>query len=546
MATCFVTSFASVYQSSSPLNPCPHQMCDSVIDEIVISCDDIYTLLLNLDPNTGMGADGIHSRLLKEIASEITVPLTIMYNNSLRTGSLPTEWLSSVVVPIYKKSFRYDPLNYRPISLTSVPCKVLEKAIVKHIYAYLEENNILSQQQFGFRSGHSTVEQLILTYNEITYLVDQGKTVDLLFFDYSKAFDVVCHHLLLQKLQCLGIEGDLLKWIEVFLMQRTMMVKVADKFSRSVPVTSGVPQGSVLGPLLFLIYINFAVSDITCSYKVFADDVKIYFVFDPDVPDSFIENQRNIDKLVEKGNSWGLFMNKQKCVVMRFSPKNSTLPYSGVSPYKVDDSYINFVESHSDLGIVIDRSLKFHNHIRRKTAMVGSLTTNLLSCTLSRKPEFIMNIYVMHVRPLLDYASQIWNLGYSCDLKLLEGLQRRWTRVISGMENVAYNDRLKLLDLFSLQGRLLRADMILLWKIFQGLSPIKPNMLFQAAPLASTRGHPFKIFLPQARLEVRKRFFSIRTIHCWNGLSCDTVCADSLNRFKALLVRDLGEELYKF
>ena len=144
----------------------------------------------------------------------------------------------------------------------------------------------------------------------------------------------------------------------------------------------------------------------------------------------------------------------------------------------------------------------------------------------------------MHVRPLLDYASQIWNLGYSCDLKLLEGLQRRWTRVISAMENVSYTDSLKPLDLFSLQGSLLRADMILLWKIFQGLSPIKLNMLFQAAPLTSTRGHPFKIFLPQARLEVRKIFFSIGTIHCCNGLSCDTICADSLNRFKAGSLED--------
>ena len=138
---------------------------------------------------------------MKEIATEMTAPVTIDYNSSLRPGSLPTEWLSSVVVPIYKKSFRYDPLHYRPKSLASVPCKVLKKAIVKHNYAYLEVNNILSQQQLGFRSGHSTVEQLILTYNEIIYLVDQGKTADLLFFDYSKSFDAVCLHLLLQKLQ---------------------------------------------------------------------------------------------------------------------------------------------------------------------------------------------------------------------------------------------------------------------------------------------------------------------------------------------------------
>ena len=118
-------------------------MCDSVIDQKVISCDDIYNLLLNIDPNTGVGADGMHSKLLTEIVSEITAPLKNVYNNSLRTDSLSTEWLSPVVVLVYNKSFRYDPLNCRLLSFTSVSCKVLEKAIVEPIYAYLEENDIL-------------------------------------------------------------------------------------------------------------------------------------------------------------------------------------------------------------------------------------------------------------------------------------------------------------------------------------------------------------------------------------------------------------------
>ena len=150
-----------------------------------------------------MVADEIHSRLLKESASEIAAPLTIIYNNSIRPDSLPTEGLSSVVVQIYEKSSRYNPLNYRPISLTSVQCKVLEKVIIRHMHTYLEGKIILIQQRFSFRSGQSTVKQLILFYDEITSHVDQGETVGLLFSCYSKVFDMVCLCLLLQKLACL-------------------------------------------------------------------------------------------------------------------------------------------------------------------------------------------------------------------------------------------------------------------------------------------------------------------------------------------------------
>ena len=197
----------------------------------------------------------------------------------------------------------------------------MEKAIVSHLTEFISENSLLSEHQFGFRSGHSTVDQLLATYNDITGYIDQGKVVDLLFFDYSKAFDKVRHIILLQKLSDLGICPQILNWISYSLRSRTMRVRISGVLGHSEPVTSGVPQGSVLGPVLFLLYVNYVVAELTCKFKIFADDVKLYLSFETN---NFSEGtevaQNNIDILVKTSSSWGLTMNTSKCVCMRFSP----------------------------------------------------------------------------------------------------------------------------------------------------------------------------------------------------------------------------------
>ena len=210
MANIFVESFASVFTNGLTCIPRPHQACSSSIDDLIITPNDVYEVLMSLDSNSSMGEDGIHPRFLKQLAEQLSVPLCILFNSSLQTGILPDLWLSSLVVPIFKKNSRYDPLNYRPVSLTSAVCKVFERILVKHLSNYLEENSIISELQFGFRAAHSTVDQLIVTYNDITSMIDQGNTVDLVFFDFSKAFDLVDHALLITKLQELGIVGNVL------------------------------------------------------------------------------------------------------------------------------------------------------------------------------------------------------------------------------------------------------------------------------------------------------------------------------------------------
>ena len=183
---------------------------------------------------------------------------------------------------------------------------------------------------------------------------------------------------------------------------------------------------------------------------------------------------------------------------------------------------------------------------KRCTAVAGALTTNMLSSTLCRDADFLINIYCSHIRPQLEYGSPLWNMGYVGDLQLLERIQRRWTKAIVNMEDLPYEHRLQSLNLYSVYGRLLRADLILVWKIFHGQSAINPTDIFEISCSQSTRGHPFKLQVKRSRLDIRKRFFSNRVVPSWNGLSAEAVEAPNVNKFKALIHRDLGEELFKF
>ena len=545
MAAAFSYSFAGVFNPRLPLNPKPHQVCNDRMRNIVINNSDVIDILLQIDVNSSGGYDGVPPRFLRELAPQLSVPLTIIFNESLQNGALPDEWLRSVIVPIFKDGTRSDALNYRPVSITSLICKSLERIIVLHLNNYLTVNSLISNYQFGFRAGHSTLDQLLLTYNDISLSMDEGKAVDLVFFDYSKAFDKVSHIVLLNKLFKIGVSTQLLRWIRCFLMSRVMQVKVSSTMSEAVPVTSGVPQGSVLGPVLFLIFVNNVVANLNCKFMIFADDIKLYLAHHSDLPFPQEVLQSNINLLVETSASWGLMMNVDKCFCIRFSPGSRGRYQPGSSPYSIGPNAISLAYKHKDLGLIIDGSLKFHDHVRRQANICNGLTANIFSCTLCRDADFLMSIYIAYIRPKLEYCSVVWNLGYAGDTKMLERVQRRWTRKVRGLENSEYGDRLRQLNLFSVQGRLLRADLIMVWKIFNGKCAVSPDSLF-LMNLQSNRGHNLKIYKPRYNIDIRKRSFAYRVIDNWNSLPSSVVNAQSLSTFKSLLQNELGPRLFYY
>ena len=483
------------------------------------------------------------------ILSTLATPLHLIFVKFLRTGLVPAVWKMSLVVPLFKKSSHADPRNYRPVSLTSVCCKVMEKLVVLQLRDFLEDNGLLSQCQYGFRKNRSTEDQLLLTYNDVVSWMDMGYVVDVLLLDFSSAFDVVNHVVLMCMLRSIGLGDRLLEWIHAFLSNRSMSVCVERAQSRPVEVTSGVPQGSVIGPLLFLIYVNHISAELTCHYKAFADDYKLYLHFSRKGKAAYQGTsllQRNLNNIDQVACSWNLRLNPDKCCVMRFFKGrlvHEDEPFA--NNYQLQGKPLQFVCSQKDLGVVVDTSLRFHQHIKAVAAKAGGLANSLLRSTVCRTPEFMVSLFISHVRPILDYASCVWNTGYVGDSKLLESAQRRWTKQIDGLGNLSYHDRLVRLNLFSVKGRRLRADLIKYWQIMHEGSADLLDM-FSFAPDVGTRGHRYKLVLPLCTLDARSRSFSVRCVNRWNSLPSYVVEMTTVAEFKRALYELLYDDLLDY
>ena len=249
-------------------------------DSISVSSDEVTSVLTSLNIGKASGPDSINNRLLKELAQPLTLPLKDLFNYSLAIGKVPSIWKQANVSPIYKKDEPSVVSNYRPISLLSTVGKILERIVHKHIFNFFQEHHIITTLQSGFVPGDSTVNQLVDIYNTFCKALDEGKEVRAIFCDISKAFDRVWHKGLIFKLKTVGISGSVLLWFTDYLDNRKQRVVLPGACSNWTSVTAGVPQGSILGPLLFLLYINDIVEDIRSYIRLFADDTSLYIIVD--------------------------------------------------------------------------------------------------------------------------------------------------------------------------------------------------------------------------------------------------------------------------
>ncbi len=248
------TFYSSVFTVEPPgdVPTIPHRHCNIPMPSFVISEDMVEKKLLELNPNKSPGPDSLHPRLLKELAKELKAPLTTLFRRSLEDAELPDIWKRAKITAIFKKGDRKHPGNYRPVSLTSVICKVFEKLIREHVLLHLKRNGLLTNKQYGFLDGRSTSLQLLKVLDQWTEALDSGDIIDCIYMDYAKAFDKVPHRRLVSKLSAYGISGEIINWIEAFLTNRFQQVAVNGELSELKKMTSGIPQGSVLGPFYLL------------------------------------------------------------------------------------------------------------------------------------------------------------------------------------------------------------------------------------------------------------------------------------------------------
>ena len=497
------------------------------LSDVAISAEAVQHKLLSLKSSSAQGPDEIHPRMLKELNSSLACPLALLYRRSLDTGILPTEWKQGMVVPIFKKGDKQNPENYRPVSLTSVPCKVLESLIRDELMDHLASNGLLSDAQHGFRPRRSCTTQLLETIDNWSRMIDQKTPVDVVYLDFRKAFDSVPHRRLLSKLRSYGISGRLLTWIEAFLSDRSQQVALNGCRSNLVPVASGVPQGSVLGPVLFLLYINDLPDVVTSQIKMFADDAKVFSSIAD--PTAAVGMQADLDALVAWSDTWQMTFNEDKCKVMHIGPRNCA--YS----YHMRGHHLDSTQVEKDLGIQIDHLLKFRQQAAAAVAKANRMLAIIRRSFATINEETLPLLYKSLVRPHLEYGSLVWGPFNRADEKAVERVQRRATRLVISIRHLDYQSRLRILKLPSLYYRRRRGDMINMYQMLRGGVDVDAAGLLTLNSAGRTRGHSMKLRKPRGSSRIRQNSFAIRAVNEWNGLPDTVVNSPSVSSFKSRL-----------
>ena len=530
--------FATIFTDENKLQvPELEDRSDGVhISTVNFDAEDIEERLKHLNPSKSPGPDGILPRVLKESAEQLSHPLKKLFQSSMEQGIVPKDWKVGHITAIFKKGKRYLSANYRPVSLTSIICKVMEGVIRDKLVDHLLSHG-LSEHQHGFVHGRSCALQLLTVLNQWTEMLDNGKPVDVMYMDFAKAFDSVPHERLLQKLSAYGISGTLLSWIRDFLTGRRQRVVVDGAKSDWKRVNSGVPQGSVLGPVLFLAYINDLPEAVSSSVKIFADDTKVFRVTDCD--DEVKVLQRDIDALMAWSTCWQLPFNIQKCKVMHLGYRNS------LEDYKMEGASLQCVSNEKDLGVVIDSELNFHLHTAQVVAKSFKMLGVIKRSFEKLDEETVPLLFKSLIRPILEYGNCVWGPMYRGDQDAVERVLRRATKLVKTVRHLPYEERLKKLGLMSMYYRRNRGDMIMTYQIITGKLRIKREDLFTLTDSERTRGHCLKLRKPQVSSVLRQHSFPVRVVNPWNSLPQQVTSAPTVNTFKNRLDKHWHNKMYQ-
>lgn len=504
---------------------------------------DIMDAINEIRNNAASGPDGVPPTVLKNCREALAKPIFLIWEESFKTGVVPRCYKNSYISPLYKKGSRAVASNYRPVSLTSHIIKIFERVVRKKLVDHLESNNLLTKQQHGFRKGHSCLTQLLHHIDEVIENFMNGSDTDCIYLDYAKAFDKVDHGLLIEKLLKYGVNPKMVDWIKSFLTGRSQQVVVDGHVSLAALIISGVPQGTVLGPILFLVFIN----DITrcicnSTLRCFADDTRMMkrITWACDVP----VLQKDLDTVIKWSERNNMALHEDKFEFIRHSlfkwNQLHNLPMTAeYNQYETSKCTLYPVEELRDLGVTVSSDLSWTLHIRTIAAKARQKAGWVLSVFHTRSPLIMLTLYKSMVRSLLEYCSPLWNPKNIGDIQTLEGVQRTFTSRIAGCYELDYWERLQKLSLMSLQRRRERYIILHMWKILHGVSSNDLDVKFVTRPRTGTQAVvPFlRKKSSAAHQTLYDSSFAVMGPKLWNAVPYSLNRIESFDTFKAKLTR---------
>ena len=532
VSNCLSQFFHSVYSEGAIIDTPPDFFPPKLpnFPEIDINSSHVISAIKQLSDKQSLTPEGIPSYFIKRVSDTLLPHLTFFYQRSLISGSVPKQWNEAIVIPLLKKPPRIDPKNYRPISLTSSFCKICEIFLSKRLLNFFTSNSLLDQNQFGFLPGRSTLSNLMSCISSWQNSLQNNKPVDCIYVDFQKAFDSVSHQLLLYKLQKYGVSDVLCKWIASYLSNRSFKVRVNDCLSLPKPCTSGVPQGSVIGPLLFLIYVNDISWRLASPCFLFADDLKIFRELNCDFDSNILES--DLECISIWATKWLMNINESKS--QHLSVNSSSHP----SQYTLNKVVIPNNNSVRDLGVTVCNDLSFRSHISEIVKKANRVANCILRAFQLRKISSYRKAFITYVRPILEYASPVWSPNTVMDTTSVENVQRRFTRIafrkcVSNPLTLSYAGRLVSFQLKSLAYRRLVFDLSLCYRIIHGFEKNPSLQLFTIS--RSKRPHSFQISRNFASKRQVFGSFANRMPAIWNLLPSHVVEAGTLSAFHARL-----------
>jgi hypothetical protein len=514
------------------------------MNQIHIDPARVLDLIRKLNVNKSHGHDGISARMLKLYDDTMVIPLTIVFKKCIAQGYFPKRWKKANIVPTHKKKQKNLIQNYRPISLLPLCGKIFEKIIYDNLYPYIFNNNFISDKQSGYRRNDSTVKQLISITHEIYKTFDANKELRAVFLDISRAFDRVWHEGLLFKLRRIGIEGEALKIIESFLSDREQRVVLNGQFSEWAPVEAGVPQGSILGPLLFLVYINDLVEVVHCDIRIFADDTFIFRIVDATCTQ---ELNDDLERIAVWAHQWKMLFNpdiSKQAVEVIFSRKRDK---SILAPLTFNNIPVAQVDETIHLGMTLDSRLTFSTHLENKLAKARQGIGVMKQLKKWVSYYVLEVVYKLYVRPHLEYGDVVFHTGnpnkagvmelFSAndDLKKVESIQYNAARVVTGAwKGSSRKDLYENLGWESLNNRRIMRKLCLLHETINNKFPTYLHTIVRESSYRD--GHRLEAQKMLVNIPCNKRVYKASffpsTISDWNKLDVGIKSSQSKSIFK--------------